>query len=362
MLEGEALKRLGLIPDALDYTATMFSLLEEQVAGFYDPDERTFYIAEWLPEAMQAGTMAHELTHALQDQHFDIGHFTHHVRGRSDAQTAAMAVLEGDATAAMLDLSLAPSGRSVAEMPDVTRLMEAASGASSDQPRLAAAPRALRESLLFPYTAGFALCVERLRAGGHRAIDDLIRHPPDSTEQVLHSEKLAAREAPIDVPATVPAPLHETYELAWHDVMGEFGLRLVLEEALPGPRAAAGARGWGGDHAMLLAPRGTVHTHDDAVTLNAGALSRSALVWVITMDRGRTRDDAEASELATMLSATLVHRYRQAPTLSVPGATAARDVGDGRVSFVAWRGRTVLFVDHLARAQATETVRVMFAR
>jgi hypothetical protein len=83
---------------------------------------------------------------------------------------------------------------------------------------------------------------------------------------------------------------------------------------------------------------------------------------VITMDRGRTRDDAEASELATMLSATLVHRYRQAPTLSVPGATAARDVGDGRVSFVAWRGRTVLFVDRLARAQATETVRVMFAR
>jgi hypothetical protein len=85
-LEGELLKRLGMIPEAMDYERTMFDLLEEQVLGFYDPDARRLYIADWVPEAMQPVTMAHELTHALQDQHFDIGRYTHHVQGAATAR------------------------------------------------------------------------------------------------------------------------------------------------------------------------------------------------------------------------------------------------------------------------------------
>ena len=72
-LEGETLKRLGLIPESIDYERTMFDLLEEQVLGFYDPDEHRLYMADWVPAEMQTSTMAHEVTHALQDQHFDIG-------------------------------------------------------------------------------------------------------------------------------------------------------------------------------------------------------------------------------------------------------------------------------------------------
>lgn len=360
-LEGEMLKRLGLIPDALDYERTMFDLLEEQVLGFYDPDEHRLYIADWVPEEVQTSTMAHEVTHALQDQHFDIGRFTHHVRGRGDAQTAAMAVVEGDATAAMFDFALAPAGRTVLDLPDVTGSV-ASQMSGGDQPRLAAAPRALRETLLFPYLAGLRLCVERMRAGGHPAIDALLREPPASTEQALHPDKLASREPPVPVAAAVPAPLAAGFELAYHDALGEFGTRLVVAEAVGDARADAAARGWGGDQAVLLAPRGAVRPRGDGgVTLSPEALAGAALVWVSVLDPGRAQDDAEARELAAALTATLARRYAARPAARVAGALAARDVGGGRVSLVATRGRTVVYFDRVPAAAAAETVRALTA-
>jgi hypothetical protein len=358
-LEGETLKRLGLIPEAIDYERTMFDLLEEQVLGFYDPDEHRLYIADWVPAEMQTSTMAHEVTHALQDQHFDIGRFTHHVRGRGDAQTAAMAVVEGDATAAMFDFSLAPSGRTVLDLPDVTNSV-AGQMSGSDQPRLAAAPRALRETLLFPYIAGLRLCVERMRAGGHGAIDALLAEAPASTEQVLHPDKLAAREAPVEVPTAVPAPLAASFELAYHDVLGEFGTRLVVADAVGEARAEAAAQGWGGDHALLLAPRGSVTPAAGAgVTLSAAALPGAALVWVSVLDAGRSQDDAEARELTAALTATLARRYAARPIVRVADATAARDVGGGRVSLVGTRGRTVVFFDRVPAESAAATLRAL---
>ncbi len=359
-LEGAMLKRLGLIPDALDYEQTMFDLLEEQVLGFYDPDEHRLYIADWVAPAMQPPTMAHELVHALQDQHFDIARFTHHTRGHGDAQTAAMSVLEGDATAAMLDFALAPTGRTVLDLPDVSGALGGQN--SAEQPRLAAAPRALRESLLFPYLAGLRLCVERMRAGGHSAVDALLARPPDSTEQVLHAEKLASREAPVNVPAEVPAPLSDQFELGYHDVLGEFGTRLMLGDAVPDARAQSGAQGWGGDRAMLLVPRGSVTRADAGVTVTDEALRGAAAVWMVTMDAGRPRDDAEAAELAAMLSTALAHRYAQAPTVTVAGALGARDVGDGRVSLVATRGRAVLFADRVPSGRAAQLVATAMPR
>ncbi|MEI8254640.1 MAG: DUF6782 family putative metallopeptidase [Deltaproteobacteria bacterium] len=251
-LEGEMLRRLGLIPEDLDYEQTVFSLLEEQVAGFYDPDEQRLYIAAWVPRLMQSATMAHEITHALQDQHFDLSRFTHHVRGRGDAQTAAMAVVEGDATVAMLEFALAPLGQSVRSLPDPDAMFRSELLEVAGQPRMAAAPRALRETLIFPYRYGFGLCTRLYSQRGFTAVDELLRTPPASTEQVLHADKLAAREAPIEIPAALPGPLAADYVLVSDDVLGEFGARLFLERGSDDATAERGAAGWGGDRAVLL--------------------------------------------------------------------------------------------------------------
>lgn len=366
VLEGELYKRLGLLPEAMDYERTMFDLLEEQVAGFYDPDEQTLYIAAWLPSAAQPVTMAHEITHALQDQHFHIGRYTHHVRGNGDAQTAAMAVIEGDATASMLDFMLAPMGRRARDMPDVTAMV-ASQLQGADQMRLREAPRALRESLLFPYLAGLGMCVRALRAGeGYSQVDALLATPPQSTEQVLHEAKLAAREAPVAVPPRVPPALAGEYEVAYHDVMGELGSRLFFYSAMPDARAHPAAQGWGGDHAVLLVPRGSMTSAGDAgVNLASDALRRDVMLWTVVLDpvegaRGAAAD-REAVDFAEAAVSVLMWRHGSRPSAAVAGAMAARDVGDGRVSLVARSGRRVLVADRVPRASAAAVVRSALA-
>lgn len=356
-LEGELLKRAGLIPESMDYEQTMYALLEEQVLGFYDPDARRLYIADWVPDAMQSVTMAHEITHALQDQHFDIGRYIHHRQGGGDRQTAAMAVIEGDATAAMMDHSLAPLGRRVQDLPDVEGLI-ANQLQSGDQVRLNAAPRAMRDTLLFPYLAGFALCARQLReGGGYRAIDALLANPPDSTEQVIHPEKLASREPPEEVSLTVPSPLARDFAVGYADVLGELGLRLFLQTVLGDDAARAGAAGWGGDRAMLLVPRASTAPRDGGVSVSREGLAQDALVWVIAMDPApHAPTDAEATELARGAAAVLARRYVAASPARVTGALAARAVSPGRVSLVAQRGRRVLIADRLPAAQAAAVV------
>ncbi len=359
--EGQLLRRLGMIPQGMDYEATLYDLLEEQVLGFYDPDLRRLYIADWVPEAAQATTMAHELTHALQDQHFDIGRYTHHQQGRGDAQTAAMAVLEGDATATMLEFALRPSGRSVRDAPEVVRTIEGQLE-STDQPRLAAAPRALRETLLFPYVSGLRMCIARLQDDGWPGVDALLQRPPESTEQVMHPDKLAAREMPVVVSEEVPAPLRGQWAVAYQDVLGEFGARQFFRAVLSEARSDAAARGWGGDRAMLLVPRDRVTDGPDGgISIPAEALADDMLVWTVVMDPGAPRDDAEAREFAAGAAEVLARRHIERPITRVAGALAARDLGGARVSLVAQSGRRVLVAERVPTAVAAALVRAVLS-
>jgi hypothetical protein len=95
------LKRLGLAPPDFQYRALMLRVLTEQVAGYYDPKTGEFHLADWIDLDGQRPIMAHELTHALQDQHFNLRRFEHWPKGDSDAELATHALIEGDATLAM---------------------------------------------------------------------------------------------------------------------------------------------------------------------------------------------------------------------------------------------------------------------
>src|SRR5687767_15833932 len=95
------LKAFGLAPPDFAYRSFLIKLLSEQVAGYYDPKARQFYLADWIELDGQKPVMAHELTHALQDQHFNLRRFEKWPKGDSDAELAAHALIEGDATLAM---------------------------------------------------------------------------------------------------------------------------------------------------------------------------------------------------------------------------------------------------------------------
>src|SRR5438270_4754815 len=142
-----ALRKLGLAPADFQYRALMIRLLTEQVAGYYDPKTQQFHLADWIDLDGQKPIMAHELTHALQDQHFNLRRFEKWPKGDSDAELAAHALIEGDAQVAMsLYVSRSPLR--------IIALMKSMGSSQSVTEEIDRAPRALRESLLFPYEEG----------------------------------------------------------------------------------------------------------------------------------------------------------------------------------------------------------------
>ena len=145
----------------------------------------------------------------------------------------------------MLDV-VAGSAFDVSE--EALRSVLAHSNAAS--PVSAKTPHVLQASLVAPYADGFAFVQRHRAAGGWDAVDAALRTPPASTEQILHDDKLAAREPPVPVPPTFAA-LGPGFRAADDDVIGEQGLRLILEEWTSGAEAAQAAAGWGGDHYVV---------------------------------------------------------------------------------------------------------------
>src|ERR1041384_4151865 len=141
------LKAFGLAPKEFAYRSFLIKLLTEQVAGYYDPKAQQFYLADWIELEGQKPVMAHELTHALQDQHFNLKRFENWPKGDSDAELAAHALIEGDATLAMTLY--------MAKNPLVALAFKKSTGSQQNATeQLDRAPRALRESLMFPYESG----------------------------------------------------------------------------------------------------------------------------------------------------------------------------------------------------------------
>jgi len=186
------LKKLGLAPPDFQYRALLLRVLTEQVAGYYEPKTSEFHLADWIDLDGQRPVMAHELTHALQDQHFKLRRFEHWPKGDSDAELAVHALIEGDATLAM--------ALYVANNPLRALLFLKSLGSTGMvSQELDKAPRALRETLLFPYQQGTDWTRSLYKQTGWDRVSKAFTDLPQSTEQILHPEKYFAHEAPVKV-------------------------------------------------------------------------------------------------------------------------------------------------------------------
>jgi hypothetical protein len=248
------LKKLGLAPADFQYRALMIRLLTEQVAGYYEPKTRQFHLADWIDVEGQKPVMAHELTHALQDQHFDLRRFEHWPKGDSDAELAAHALIEGDATLAMVLYVSSNPMRALT-------FLKSLGSMGVDTKELDQAPRVVRESLLFPYQEGLNWTRAVYKQGGWSQVSQAFTTLPQSTEQIMHPEKYLAHEAPVKVTlpdltsllndsmkTTPGVKTTVTWKRILSDVNGEWGTYLLLDQFLKSPddsrRAAAG---WAGD-------------------------------------------------------------------------------------------------------------------
>jgi hypothetical protein len=236
----------GLLPKGFDLDSFMVNVLTEQVEGLYDPKTREFYIADWSPLADQRMVMAHELTHALEDQHFQIESWVKGARPNEDAELARDAVLEGNAMAAMVDYLMLGTGRSLKDLPDFDP--GALIGDLGSTPTLQKAPPFLKDVLIFPYLSGLTFSAAVMRNTGWAAVPGLFEKPPVSTQQILHPALYRAGK----IPATVTLPrleklLGDNWSKLDEDTMGEFGWKEVLKQFLDNDRAKTMAAAWDGD-------------------------------------------------------------------------------------------------------------------
>jgi hypothetical protein len=245
------LKKLGLVPADFQLRPFIIRLLTEQVAGYYDPKTQEFYLADWIDLDGQRPVMAHELTHALQDQHFNLRRFEDWPKHDSDAELSAHSLVEGDASFLMMQYVVRNPARQLAFMKSMM-----ASGAGSSQ-QIETAPRVMRETLLFPYLQGMTWVAQVYKRGGWEAVSAAYKNLPKSTEQILHADKYDAGDAPVKVELRdVSSSLGKGWRKADEDVEGEWGFYLLLDEFLQSADVSRkAAEGWGGDrYALFVGP------------------------------------------------------------------------------------------------------------
>jgi len=246
----KVLEKFGLIPKDFPLDEFLIELLTEQVAGLYDPKGKEFFIADWLPLAEQRMVMAHELVHALQDQHFDVKPWLDAAKPDDDAQLARGSVLEGSALAAMFDHALRAQKLSVRDLPDLRPMIQRQMLSDLERsPQLARAPEHIRDSLLFPYLAGTAFTQAFLRArGGWADFTEVFKNPPVTSQQILHPELYlqGVRPEPVALPATERI-LPRDWKKLDENIAGEFGLHAALKQFLGEERASRLSPSWAGD-------------------------------------------------------------------------------------------------------------------
>jgi hypothetical protein len=249
------LRKFGLAPNDFEYRSFIIKLLTEQVAGYYDSKTREFHLADWLDLEGQKPVMVHELTHALQDQHFHLRRFEKWPDGDSDAELAAHALIEGDATLAMTIY--------MAQNPLVALAFTRSLGSTAmASVQFNQAPRALRESLVFPYGHGTEWATQLYKRGGWSMVSKAFTQLPLSSEQIIHPEKYFSYERPVKI---VLPSLRSLLGPGWKeidsDVNGEWSYYLILDQFLNSPsESRRAAAGWAGDRYEIyeVAKRGQV--------------------------------------------------------------------------------------------------------
>jgi hypothetical protein len=321
-------KKFGLLPRDFDLHAFLIKLLIEQVAGFYDEKTKTMNLLDWNEPDMQRPVMAHELTHALQDQSYNLEKMSKHdeeiekkglkdldaLVGNDEESTCRSAVLEGQAMIVLLDYVLAPSEGSVLKMPQVVDLMQASMDKSRDSPVFDSAPLLLREELAFPYRQGMKFIRDLLVAGGKElAYKGVLDRMPMTTREVMEpKEYLAGRRVP---PLLLPdfGFLKKDYEPFDAGAVGELDVNILLRVYADEEVTKRLTPEWRGG-AYYAAGRKGANPPDRNSTAHVGLFYASK--WAT---------ESAAEEFAKTYAAALPKRYHALQHVNTGAAIPGRD-------------------------------------
>jgi hypothetical protein len=236
---------LGLLSPDADLHGLLVDLYAENIAGYYSRADKKMHVVSTRDGfgPQEKVTLAHEFTHALQDQYFDLATVQARGEENGDRSLAVQALIEGDAT-----LTMVLYAQVYLSTEELFQLQTAGSAGTVGN-----APLVVRDEVSFPYNEGVLFALQLYQEGGFEAVNRAFRDPPTSTEQILHPEKYLAREEPTEVRLPdLAVALGPGWRQLRSDVLGELDFRILLQQFSSPDNAALGAAGWAGDRFMLL--------------------------------------------------------------------------------------------------------------
>jgi hypothetical protein len=241
------LKKFGLLPRDFDLQTFLIALLREQVAGYYDPQTKTVNLLDWIEPEQQKPVLAHELTHALQDQSFGLEKFmkagdpdlgaskkepTVQDIADDEEATAHQAIVEGQAMVVLLDYELSPTGQSVVDSPQIVEALKAGMlVGTADSVEYRNAPLYLKEALTFPYRYGLEFEAELLtRMGKEKAYAEVFKKPPRSTREIMEPTVYLSGEKLPPMPLVDFKNDFKSYDKFDVGAVGEFDTAILMDQ------------------------------------------------------------------------------------------------------------------------------------
>jgi Spy/CpxP family protein refolding chaperone len=326
------LKKFGLLDQDFQLKPFLLALLKEQIEAYYDSKTKTVNLLDWVDADEQKPVLAHELTHALQDQHSDLDKWDDQTPdevstdaagdqehlAKDEMDTARDAVAEGQATAVMFDYILKPMGKSLVKDPEVLDVLKDQMTGSENSPVMARAPLLLSESMLFPYREGLSFEQDLwMDEGQGAAFSGALDRPPTSSWEIINPREYEKRHIPAvpllpDIHPLVDK-LYRPYDIGQ---VGQLDLH-ILAELFGGDGAASDLTpAWNGGVYWAGQLRSATTPAEQGTTKSLALFYLS--VW---------KNDASARAFAKLYSGDLARKYSSVHDVSTAETSSAAESG-----------------------------------
>ncbi len=371
------LLKFGFIVSPIHLDKMIMQLFSQQIAGYYDPIEKKMVMIKGAPGSGGQGMplplelftkmmirsmglsydriiLSHELTHVIQDQHFDLMSLPIEDLDQEDLAAASRALVEGDATLVMMDYMLQQQhGQEldVTQIPDISGSMRS----WTENPFVRGfgifqtVPRYIMDNLLFSYLYGFDFVLQLKTRGGWEDVNRAYQDIPVSTEQIMHPDKyFEARDNPTRI-TLPPLPEHvSSWKELERNTLGEFNIQLLIDGFLPVAQARLAAEGWGGDRFVF---------YEDTET------GDTPLIWYTTWDTGQ-----DAKEFFQIYRRMLEKRYKDHVSAPASPDSATSNAIQKNTTwsietkniFMEMRGNDVLVADGVTEELQQEIIRIFW--
>lgn len=346
------LKKFGLLDRDFNLKPFLLALLKEQIEAYYDSKTKTVNMLDWVSVDEQKPVLAHELTHALQDQHSDLEKWddqspedvstdskgdTDHL-ARDEMDTARDAVAEGQATAVMMDYVLKPLGKSLVKDPEVVEILRQHMTGAGDSPVMARAPLLLSESMLFPYRDGLSFEQDIwMDKGRDAAFAGALDNPPSSTWEIINPRMYEMHKTPAiplmpDIHPLVDK-LYKPYDIGQ---IGQLDVQIMTRLFGGDQQARNLTSAWNGGIYWAGQLRSAI-AKDPKATGDAGSTKSLALFYYSSW-----RNPGSAREFAKLYADSLGRKYSGLKEDTASESAGAPEPGETEQAFSTDEGPVVI--------------------